>query len=350
MDLSTSSLAKKLRIGLKTAMLGGGFPTSALRRLNQSIVLFYHAIGEDGVPALALERQLRYLKRHFELIFASEIDQPSRSGRLRVAITFDDGLKNTRDVALPILEKVDAKATLFALPGDVRWLWTAETRERLERAKADGIVIDGDRPLLDERDIDRMIEEMKTMPHEALVAAIERIRAVTTFDPSPTWRASHELMTADELRALPRDRIEIGAHTLTHPILPLVDDDRLEREIVDGKRRLETALQRPVTIFSYPNGGFDRRCLEIAGRHYDYAFTTETAIGDYEDQAALDGHRHAVNRLHGVDHQADLPLRMLRFLQAGYGVRARTASPMHGAATRRGEAAAAYEPPLAVQE
>ncbi|MEM8948804.1 MAG: polysaccharide deacetylase family protein [Pseudomonadota bacterium] len=344
------NLTARLRIGLKEALLGIGFPTRALGRFDQSIILFYHAIGEGGVPARAFEQQLRYLKRHFELIFASEIDTPSTTGRLRVAITFDDGLKNTRDVALPVLQKLGVKATLFALPGDVSWLWTAEMRERLEGAIAEGTVIVTLPPLRDGSDINRVIEQMKTMSHDDLVATIARIRDATSFAPSAAWRAEHELMNAEELRALPADLIEIGAHTLTHPILTHVDDDWLEREIVEGKRRLETALQRPVTTFSYPNGAFDRRCLEIAGRHYDYAFTTETAIGDFDDQQALKGHKQAVNRLHGVDHQAEMPLRMLRFLRAGHGFSTRPPAGPAAAAVDDQKETPGYEMPAVMQK
>lgn len=348
--LDMGNLTATLRIGIKEALLGIGFPTRALRRFDQSIILFYHAIGEGGVPAKSFEKQLCYLQRHFEMIFASEVDTPSPSGRLRVAITFDDGLKNTKDVALPILQKLGIKATLFALPGNVRWLWTAEMRERLEAAMADETIIDAMPPLRDARDIDRVIEDMKTMSHDALVAAIARIRNATSFEPSPAWRSKHELMNAEELRALPTDLIEIGAHTLTHPILPHVEDDWLEREIVDSKHQLEAVLQRQVTTLSYPNGGFDRRCLQIASRHYDYAFTTETAIGDFDDQQVLKGHKHAINRLHGVDHQAEMPLRMLRFLTNDHGF---SAQPTAGAAVMSGpdqEETPGYEIPAVMQK
>lgn len=326
MGLKPADLAQALRIGLKSALLAVGFPTRSLRSVDQSLILFYHAISDDDVSASAFEQQVRYLKRHVELVFASEIDTPSPEGRLRVAITFDDGLKNTRDVALPILEKLGVKATLFVLPGDLSWLWTAEMRERLEGAMAAGTVIDGCPPLGDRRDIDQLVEDMKTMPHDAFIATLERIRAATSFAPSPAWRAEHELMDDKELGTLSPDLVEIGAHTLTHPILTQVDDDRLEKEIVESKRRLEAVLQRPVTTLSYPNGNFDQRCLEIAGRHFDYAFTTETAIDEVEDRQALKNHPHAINRLHGVAHLADLPLRMLRFLRAGHGFSARPAA------------------------
>ncbi len=313
MRLSTS-----LRTVLKQGLLSLGYPTARLARTDATLVLFYHAICDAGISVLEFEKQLRYLKAHFELIFASEIGKPNPSGNLRVAITFDDGLKNTRDVALPILEKLGIKATLFALPCDIRWLWPAEIRERLTTALNAGLALDG-LTLRDENDIDHLVEELKTLPEKAFDARIEHIRSMTPFEPSSDWRAIHELMAPDELRTLPEDLIEIGAHTLRHPILPKLEDARLHSEIVQVKQQLETLLGRPVKTFSYPNGDFDRRCLDFAEQHYEFAFTTETAIGDYPDQADIRGHRHAVNRLHGAEHQADLPLKMNRFIKQGYG-------------------------------
>ena len=313
MQLSTS-----LRTFLKRGLLSLGYPTASLARTDATLVLFYHAICDAGITAREFEKQLRYLKAHFELIFASEIGKPNPSGNLRVAITFDDGLKNTKDVALPILEKLGIKATLFALPSDIRWLWPAEIRERLALALDAGHALEG-LTLEDEDDIDELVEALKTLPEKAFDAKIEQIRSQTSFEPSGAWRAVHELMTPDELRALPEDLIEIGAHTLSHSILPKLEDDRLYKEIVEVKQKLETLLNRPIKTFSYPNGDFDRRCLDLAEQHYDFAFTTETAIGDYPDQAGIHGHRHAVNRLHGAEHQADLPLKMHRFIKQGYG-------------------------------
>lgn len=303
---------------VKRGLLALGYPTARLGRTDATLVLFYHAIGEYGVPAHEFEKQLRYLKTHFDLVFASEVGKPAPSGRLRVAITFDDGLKNTRDLALPILRKHGIKATLFVLPGNVRWLWPAEIRERLAQALEAGLTLEG-HVLRDDGDIGRIVQELKSLPDEMFKAALDEIRAQTPFAPGSDWLDAQELMTVDELRALPDDLIEFGAHTIHHPILPQLDQQQQHHEIVDGKQQLETLLERPIQTFSYPNGDFDRHCLDLAAEHYDFAFTTETAIGDYPDQAGICSHRHAINRLHGVGHQADMPLKMHRFLKQGYG-------------------------------
>jgi peptidoglycan/xylan/chitin deacetylase (PgdA/CDA1 family) len=305
---------------LKQAMLLFGYPTRQLRRRSETLVLFYHGVGAHGIAETELARQFRYLARHFEPIFASEIGQPARSGRMRVAITFDDGLRSTWRLALPLLQRYSLKATWFVLPGAIGWLWTEELRERLRGHLASGAPapIEG-RSLRSPADIDRLVEQLKALSHADFVAALGRIRAQTRFAPDQAWLDANSLMTPEELRALPESVIELGAHTINHFILPSLDQAGLEAEIGACRQRLEALLDRPIRTFSYPNGDFDRRCLRVAADHYEFAFTTDSAIGGYPAPAELSGNRHAINRLHGPEHHLDLPFAMLRFLRAGGG-------------------------------
>jgi peptidoglycan/xylan/chitin deacetylase (PgdA/CDA1 family) len=62
------------------------------------------------------------------------------------------------------------------------------------------------------------------------------------------------MMTGEQVRHLRRSGMEIGAHTMTHPILAQLDRERADLEIRDSKRRLEEITGNPVTLFAYPNG------------------------------------------------------------------------------------------------
>jgi peptidoglycan/xylan/chitin deacetylase (PgdA/CDA1 family) len=48
--------------------------------------------------------------------------------------------------------------------------------------------------------------------------------------------------------------MQIGAHTITHPILARLSADDAVREMRDGRVRLESIVEAPVTTFAYPNG------------------------------------------------------------------------------------------------
>jgi peptidoglycan/xylan/chitin deacetylase (PgdA/CDA1 family) len=48
--------------------------------------------------------------------------------------------------------------------------------------------------------------------------------------------------------------MEIGAHTLSHPVLSACSEDLARQEIAESKRELERILGKPVWAFAYPFG------------------------------------------------------------------------------------------------
>jgi peptidoglycan/xylan/chitin deacetylase (PgdA/CDA1 family) len=66
--------------------------------------------------------------------------------------------------------------------------------------------------------------------------------------------------------------VEFGSHTMTHPDLRALDDERLAWELSESKGRLETALGRRVDAFAYPYGAgaYDAR-VRAAARAAGYA-------------------------------------------------------------------------------
>jgi peptidoglycan/xylan/chitin deacetylase (PgdA/CDA1 family) len=82
--------------------------------------------------------------------------------------------------------------------------------------------------------------------------ALEQLRRGATRGDD---RRQHRCLTANELRELASgDLVEIGAHTLTHPVLAELPLDLQEQEIVGSKRRLEALTGKNVTSFAYPYG------------------------------------------------------------------------------------------------
>lgn len=62
------------------------------------------------------------------------------------------------------------------------------------------------------------------------------------------------MMTTTQVRALHNAGMEIGAHTVTHPILANIDAQRARQEIAEGKEELEGILGGSISSFAYPNG------------------------------------------------------------------------------------------------
>ncbi|HTB50360.1 MAG TPA: polysaccharide deacetylase family protein [Solirubrobacteraceae bacterium] len=53
-------------------------------------------------------------------------------------------------------------------------------------------------------------------------------------------------------------RVEVGAHSVTHPHLDELDATAAAREIADSRTALEDILLAPVEAFAYPHGSYDR--------------------------------------------------------------------------------------------
>jgi peptidoglycan/xylan/chitin deacetylase (PgdA/CDA1 family) len=84
-------------------------------------------------------------------------------------------------------------------------------------------------------------------------------------------------LTADEARRLASSRgIEIGAHSVTHAVLPSLAPAAQSQEIGRSKEHLEKLLNRPITGFAYPFGDYSSETAELvrtAG--FEFACTTE---------------------------------------------------------------------------
>jgi len=70
-------------------------------------------------------------------------------------------------------------------------------------------------------------------------------------------------MTRDEVADLIRSNIHIGSHTLHHPFLPDVPAEQKKTEITESKALLENEFNVPITLFSYPGGGFDEEARQL---------------------------------------------------------------------------------------
>jgi len=73
------------------------------------------------------------------------------------------------------------------------------------------------------------------------------------------------LMTPDEITTLASEGHEIGAHSVTHPLMTSVNDEQLEDELVESKEVLES-LPGVGTVrnFAYPYGDYDARVIDVA--------------------------------------------------------------------------------------
>lgn len=259
-------------------------------------ILNYHRILESADPLLAAEPdvktfrwQMQVLADCFNVLPIDQALAALASGRMpprAVCITFDDGYRSFHDLALPVLREFGFPATVFVTTGfvDSGSMWNDRILEALRTMKAAGLDLEdaglGSYPLdtLEQRRqaVAVLTEKAKYLEPAARQALVERLDGLTTPP------AQEPMLTTDMIRNMAAQGIEIGAHTVSHPILTSLPDASALQELQESKRQLEAITGRPVRYFAYPNGkhgkDFDERHIAMARQAgFEAAFTT--AIG-----------------------------------------------------------------------
>ena len=81
----------------------------------------------------------------------------------------------------------------------------------------------------------------------------------------PGQRDCDRVMTASEIQQFcSTEGLAIGAHTLTHPSLPLLAEDALVREVAVSRLECEAIIGRSVGGIAYPFGDHNKQVVKVA--------------------------------------------------------------------------------------
>lgn len=257
-------------------------------------IITYHRILERHDPLLESEPdietftwQMETLAACFNVLPLYDAITAIRENRVpprAVCISFDDGYRSCHDLALPILTRLGLPATVFVTTGflDDGNMWNDRIIEAVRRFP-EGVLdlqsIGMGSWELSGLDIRKKIvakidENCKYLPPEGRFKIIEELEKLAGQAP-----VSNQMLTRQMVANLADNGIEIGGHTVTHPILTKLSDDAARHEIIENKQVLEQITGKPLRLFAYPNGkigmDFDQRhvqMVEAAG--YCAAFTT----------------------------------------------------------------------------
>ncbi|MEO0495972.1 MAG: polysaccharide deacetylase family protein [Pseudomonadota bacterium] len=208
----------------------------------------------------------------------------SKDDRPFVALTFDDGYRDNIELALPVMERFGAPATVF-VPTQMATrqinAWWLAIRELVALNSLIEVEPMNRRFVCESR-------SEKVATYWRLVGWIweDFCRADAFAD--TFWRHGIDMpslvaryaMDAREVQAADQHPlIEIAAHTTSHTALATLSDEAALAEMVDNKEWLEDLLQRPVPHFAYPygrpaiSGAREANLARRAG--FDLALTTD---------------------------------------------------------------------------
>jgi peptidoglycan/xylan/chitin deacetylase (PgdA/CDA1 family) len=299
---------------LNLLRISGAFAPFRWAHRGQALILTYHRFGGSGdggaISAAAFDEQVRYLAARYKIVPLSQLAELLRDGReippRMAAITIDDGYRDAYEVAFPILRKHRAPATLFVvsefLDGSI-WLWTDKARRLAALAEPRSLepTVNGRTMRLEftgeakrKAAASQINSALKKLPEEARDAELERLARDLRVSLAARPPAEYGPITWAQARELADGGVEIGSHTLTHPILNHLGDDRLREEIGLSRERIAASLGREVTTFCYPNGDYDHRAeREVERAGYRCAVSTEIGMNDGRSNPM------ALRRIHG---------------------------------------------------
>lgn len=241
-------------------------PPGPRRRL--SVLIFHRVLPKvdplfpDEIDADRFDRICGWLKAWFNVLPLDGAVAGLKAGTLpnrSACITFDDGYADNCQVALPILQRHGLTATFFIATGFLNGgrMWN-DTLIETVRARG-GSSLDASCAGLGHYQLDAIPQSRQAI--DALIAKVkylgiaERIRVTQELADTAKVELPNDLMMSSaEVKTLRQAGMQIGAHTVSHPILARLRDDEAMQEIQTSKEFLQDLLGERIGLFAYPNG------------------------------------------------------------------------------------------------
>lgn len=276
--------------------LARGLPATRAGRL---LILIYHRVRQRPDPMFPgevddprFDRQMALLRDHCHPLPLRAAIAQLEDGSLpprAVAVTFDDGYADNATVALPILRRHQIPATFFITAGylDGGRMWNDSIIEAIRCATASSLDLTDlglgtvalDSQAAKGAVADSIIGKVKHLEPRERQARVDSLCVRTACE-----LPDDLMMTSTQVRELADSGMEIGAHTMTHPILRSITVEEARREIDESRHHLQSIIGRPVDGFAYPNGRpqddyteRDRNLVEELGFRYALATVNGSA-------------------------------------------------------------------------
>ena len=274
-----------------------------IRHRGRVVILTYHRVVSDHmvrdehiqpgmyVRGQSFEAHITYLRKRFTIISLDELLGLWQTNRLKrdqsyCVITFDDGWKDNYQFAFPVLMKYRIPATIFLATdfiGTARWFWPDQMMLLLDQgrqhttsaadrkavstilAETIGVTLSATDGIFrrvesgDLTDLDAIIEFCKGVEVGKVHQIIDRLSRALHMD-LPTHRV---LLNWDEVREMAGKGVTFGSHSGSHRIMTQIPLSAVKTELIDSRKTMLEQGIKPVPVFCYPNGNFDRDIQEL---------------------------------------------------------------------------------------
>lgn len=273
--------------------------------------VMYHGVFRDTIgfskrnlDPKQFEEQIQYLNNDFDIISLEEcfhlLENKIKLKKNTISISFDDGFLNNLTVALPILEKYKAKATVFVsgicaqnnkfpvlLPEIVAGLKYFYSKEVI---KVDGKTFNDFREKHTNVSLLDYINSLDYKKRETVIKQLlldYNLEQKFSTIPQELWR----LLSPTDLKNLCKSPlIKIGSHAYYHLKLAELNNLNLvENELLNSKILLEKTLNTKIDTIAYPYGSYNSKIKDLAekcGYNYQLAvnYLYKDDVGDHRIQ------------------------------------------------------------------
>ncbi|QDU52387.1 polysaccharide deacetylase family protein [Gimesia panareensis] len=277
---------------------------------NGLIVLNYHRIGDWqnslfdhdlwSASAEDFEQQLRFLTLNFDLIRIHDLEHVLKQPRGRyVLITFDDGYRDNYEWAFPLLRAYNSPATFFLTTGflddrkmawwdEISWMVRSASKGTLKAEPWFDLELSLE-PEQASQTIKSLLQIYKSLPGEQTADFMNALAEVTGTGRCPAEIADQVWMDWEMVREMSEAGMDLGGHTVNHPVLANHPEETQQHEVSHCKHRIETEINRSISAFSYPVGAqhsfnqLTRECLEQAGYRWGFSYYGGySSLGDHD--------------------------------------------------------------------
>ncbi len=265
---------------------------------NKLSILIYHqvfsekdAMRPSEPDAKTFSWQMHLINKHFTPLSISAAIKHIAQGTLpanAICVTFDDGYVNNLEVAAPILQQYNIPATVYIATG-------FSAGENMFNDRVIELVAMQDLSTINLQAIGENAIELKNTEDRINAAhfvltkvkylPIGKRKSLITdlYKENGVKERPSKMMTVEQIQKLRQMGVEIGAHTVAHPILKVLDPREQKQQIAQSKQELEHILGEKIQGFAYPNGksdnDYDQTTRDIVEElEFDYALSTNWGI------------------------------------------------------------------------
>lgn len=267
------------------------------------LILMYHRVIEDRsedpyqlgmcIDSALFEEQVRYHVEHFTPILLGDAVARLRTGkplpRNAVSFTFDDGYRDFKDTAVPILKRYQCPSTVFVTTGGLQeqqafwWDRVIDAVSMTTQRSVDSHFLapgSGETLSLAPRNrnpsLQRLLGLFWAQPPERLEEQVERFREKLGVTGSGQLQAPR--MNHDEIASLATEDVEIGAHCEQHVDMRSLTAEQRRHELEASRRVLQDISGQAVNGFAFPGG---RQNIEVRKQvaHAGFTYAAGTHCG-----------------------------------------------------------------------